>query len=54
MIMGKDMLKELGIQINFSTDSVTWDDVNIPMKPSNVRIETDYHIDDSVAVKDCN
>ena len=52
MIMGRDMLRELGIQINLSTNSVTWDEVSIPLKPSNARIETDYHIDDSVAVKD--
>ena len=52
MIMGRDMLKELGIQISFSADSVTWDEVSIPMKPSNARIETDYHVDDSVAVKE--
>jgi len=52
MIMGRDMLKALGIQISFGTDSVTWDEVSIPMKPFNARIETDYHIDDSVAVKD--
>ena len=52
MIMGRDMLRELGIQINFSTELVTWDEVSIPMKPFNARIETNYHIDDSVAVKD--
>jgi hypothetical protein len=52
MIMGRDMLKELGIQINFGSNSVTWDEVSIPMKPFNARIETDYHIEDSVAVKD--
>ena len=52
MIMGRDMLQELGIQISFGTDSVTWDEVSIPMKPFHARIETDYHIDDSVAVKE--
>ena len=52
MIMGRDLLRELGIEISFSTESVTWDDVSIPMKPFNARIETDYHIDDSVAVQD--
>ena len=47
MIMGRDMLKELGIQINFGADSVTWDDVTIPMKTINARIETVYHTDDN-------
>ena len=52
MIMGRDLLGQLGIQINFSTNSVTWDKVSIPIKPFNARIETEYHIDDSVAVED--
>jgi hypothetical protein len=47
MIMNQDMLKALGIQINF-----TWDEVSMPMKKFNARIETDHHIDDSVAVKE--
>jgi hypothetical protein len=32
MIMGRDLLGELGIIINFNDHTVTWDTDNIPLK----------------------
>jgi transposase InsO family protein len=36
MIIGADLLSELGIEINFNTQRIVWEGVEIPMKEKNV------------------
>ena len=50
MILGRDLLKELGIKLDFGDETVTWDEMTIPMKPENATVMTSYHLDDSPAV----
>ena len=52
MILGRDVLKELGIDIKFSTETIEWDGVSIPMKSMDAEAETDFTIQDSTAVQD--
>jgi transposase InsO family protein len=35
MIIGTDLMTELGIDINFSTNKMSWEGVDIPMRPKN-------------------
>jgi hypothetical protein len=35
MIIGTDLMTELGIDINFSTNNMSWEGVDIPMRPKN-------------------
>jgi hypothetical protein len=35
LILGRDLLMNLGIILNFNTQMVEWDDMEIPMKPEN-------------------
>lgn len=47
IIVGRDMLAELGIDLLFSSRSVVWDDVSIPFKPRDATMDTDYYVADS-------
>ena len=47
MILGRDLLKELGIIIDFANETVTWDEVSAPMKPEDAKEEQHFHITDS-------
>ena len=38
VIFGRDLLWELGIQIDFKNNFIQWQDINIPMTPLNYRI----------------
>ncbi|KAG7360643.1 retroviral aspartyl protease [Nitzschia inconspicua] len=33
VIIGRDILKHCGFKVDFENDKVTWDDVNVPMRP---------------------
>ena len=46
MIIGRDLLKELGIDVCFSDHTVRWPRMNavIPMKPMDCTIETEFHV----------
>ena len=35
IILGRDLLEELGVTIDFKTLTLTWDDVSVPMKDVN-------------------
>mgnify|MGYP005753024869 CR=1 FL=1 len=50
MIIGRDLLRSLAIDIKFSNETVEWDGAYIPMKGMNASIETDYHIEDSFVI----
>ena len=36
MIIGADLLSELGIKINFSTQRIIWEGIEIPMKEKHI------------------
>jgi hypothetical protein len=36
MIVGEDLLSELGIEINFSTKRIIWEGIEIPMKYKHI------------------
>ena len=52
MIIGRDLMVFLGIDIRFSDQVVTWDGAEMPFKPSDATIETHYHIDEVMAVNE--
>ena len=47
MIMGRDLLHELGIDLQFSTGLMTWKDITIPMKTPDCTVESQQYIADS-------
>ena len=51
MIVGRDILCELGIDINFSTSTCTWDNSTIPMRNPSVPIEQSFIVEESGPVK---
>jgi Aspartyl protease len=53
MIIGRYLLKDLGIDVLFSTSTIEWTrmKVSIPMKPYNFSFEEDVYIADSLAVE---
>lgn len=50
MILGRDLLRELGMVIDFSQQTVTWDDMSVPMKPEDASQEQHFNISDSKQV----
>ena len=51
MIIGRDLLTEVGIDIHFSTHTCTWEHSTIPMRDSQVPIEQSYLVEDSGPIK---
>ena len=46
MIIGGDLLNEMGLTLDFSTETITWNDASVPMKePMATPIES-FHIDE--------
>jgi hypothetical protein len=52
MIIGRDLLSEIGITLNFKENSIQWDDIEIPMKPEDATTKTHFHIADSPSLDD--
>ena len=52
MVLGRDLLHELGIKLSFDTKSVEWQNVSIPMKVPDCRVEQHMHIQDSRSIQD--
>ena len=52
MIIGRDLLEDLGIDLKFSSQTVEWDDSELPFKESDAVPEIAYHIRDSPALDD--
>ena len=50
MIIGRDLLRELQINLHFDSLEIEWDDARVPMRDSDATIETSYHVHDSQAV----
>ena len=51
MIIGRDIMSFLGIDIQFSTQEIVWGHASMPFKPVGADEHTDYHIDESMAVE---
>ena len=54
IILGRDLLEELGVTIDFKTLTLTWDDVSVPMKDVNSfpRDQGAFHIQESESRED--
>ena len=52
MIIGRDVLSFLGIDIKFSEQVVTWDHGEMPFKPKDATVQTQYHVAESMAVNE--
>ena len=51
IIFGRDLLWELGIQLDFQNDLIAWKDINLPMKPMDCKMKTCFTIQDSKNVR---
>ena len=45
MIIGQDLLEELGIDLKFSTKTIVWQHREIPMKDRKCTLHNLYHVD---------
>ena len=52
MIIGKDLLSKLGMDILYSKCHVEWDHKTVPFKPGDANANTDFYKSDPVAVTD--
>ena len=52
LILGRDIMRELGLTFSFLNCTITWDENSIPMKDSNCTVSNSYFIHDSPAVED--
>ena len=52
MIIGRDVLSFLGIDIKFSEQVVEWDHSEMPFKPKDATVRTQYHVAESMAVNE--
>ena len=51
MVIGRDVLSEVGIGIHFSTHTCTWGHSTIPMRNPSARIEQSYLVQESGPIK---
>ena len=47
VIFGRDLLQELGIQLDFQHNSIGWQYINLPMKAIDCKMRTHFTIQDS-------
>ena len=52
MIIGTDLMTELGIDVCCSTEELRWDEATIPWKSSDATLDTAYFLKDSEAVEE--
>ena len=52
MIIGRDIMSELRIDLKFSTQEIEWDDSQIPFKDVDASISEAYHVDDPEGLED--
>ena len=52
MIMGRDLLAELGIDLLYSKNLIEWDHKNVPFRERNVSADTEYYQLDPAPVDD--
>ena len=52
MIIGTDLMTEIGLNIDMKRQEIRWDDAAVPFKSRDATIETAYHIEDSDSLKE--
>jgi hypothetical protein len=52
LIVRRELPMNLGIILNFSTQLIEWNEMEIPMKPENATPEQAFYIKDSQAVSE--
>ncbi len=52
MIIGRDVMEDLGIDLHFSSQEISWEGSRIPFKDIDSTMEEAFHIDDPVEVDD--
>jgi hypothetical protein len=52
MIIGTDLMVELGIKLNFQDACMDWDEASMPFKDNDPKIETLLHMEDVGAVQE--
>ena len=52
LIIGQDLLHELGVDISFSSKTMTWNNVIIDMKPTTCTRKDAFHVEDELFVSD--
>jgi hypothetical protein len=52
MIMGIDLMTELGLKLNFKDACIEWDEASMPFKSCDATLESSFHIEDANAVLD--
>lgn len=52
LIIGRDLMQELPINLHFDSLEIEWDNARIPMRPIDATSQTSYHIQDPPAVAD--
>ena len=52
LIIGQDLLHELGVDISFSSKTMTWNNVTIDMKPPTCTRKDAFHVEEELFVSD--
>jgi hypothetical protein len=52
IIIGRDILRQLGIILNFQQETIEWDDAVIPMKAEGAKLEESFFVPDSSSLDD--
>ena len=52
LIIGRELLHKLGVDISFSTKTMTWNDVTINMKRPTCTREDSFHAEEELFVSD--
>ena len=52
IILGRDLLRSLGLNFNFKENTITWEHVSIDMKPRDCEIKSHFAIAESNSVKE--
>ena len=52
MIIGRDILSFLGIDISFSRQVISWEGAEMPFKPKGATLETAYHVEEAMSVQE--
>mgnify|MGYP006200624585 CR=1 FL=1 len=52
LIVGRDLLQELGISLDFKRQVMQWEDAEVPMKDVDCTLQTTFFIKESAAVQE--
>ena len=52
MIIGRDLMEFLGIDVRFSTRTIEWENHSMPFKAAKATVEEDYHVEESMILSE--